>query len=97
MPTQFLQIGNIVAGTKYKLAGYTEKHDTDKYGTSIDVSELTLEQVDTHDQVTLVKEKARHLPRIGRELPLYLGGIRADLRREKRSGIFIATADGDQI
>ena len=57
MPTQFLHIGEMVAGTKYKLTGYTEKYDTDKYGTTIDVSELTLEQVDTHDQVTLVKEK----------------------------------------
>jgi len=57
MPTQFLQIGEMVAGTKYKLAGYVEKYDTDKYGTTIDVSELTLEQVDTQDQVILVKEK----------------------------------------
>ena len=57
MPTQFLQIGEIVAGTKYKLAGYTEKYDTDKYGTTIDVSELVLEQVDTQDQMILVKEK----------------------------------------
>ena len=57
MPTQFLQIGEMVAGTKYKLAGYTEKYDTDRYGTTIDVSELTLEQVDTQDQVILVKEK----------------------------------------
>ncbi len=62
MPTQFLQIGEMVAGTKYKLAGYTEKYDTDKYGTTIDVSELTLEQVDTHDQVILVKEKRATSP-----------------------------------
>ncbi len=47
----------MIAGTNYKLAGYTEKYDIDKYGTRIDVSELTLEQVETHDQVTLVKEK----------------------------------------
>ena len=55
MPTQFLQIGEMIAGTKYKIAGYTEKYGTDKYGTTIDVSELTLEQVDTQDQVILVK------------------------------------------
>ncbi len=61
-PTQFLHIGEIVAGTKYKLTGYTEKFDTDRYGTTIDVSELTLEQVDTHDQVTLVKEKRATSP-----------------------------------
>ena len=62
MPTQFLQIGELVAGTKYKLTGYTEKYDVDKYGTNIDVSELTLEQVDTHDSVTLVKEKRATSP-----------------------------------
>jgi len=61
-PTQFLQIGELVAGTKYQLTGYTEKYDVDKYGTTIDVSELTLEQVETHDQVTLVKEKRAASP-----------------------------------
>lgn len=61
-PTQFLQIGEIVAGTKYKLAGYTEKYDTDQYGTTIDASELTLEQVDTHEQIILVKEKRATSP-----------------------------------
>jgi hypothetical protein len=61
-PTQFLHIGEIVAGTKYKLTGYREKYDIDKYGTTIDVSELTLEQVETGDQVTLVKEKRATSP-----------------------------------
>ncbi len=61
-PTQFLHIGEMVAGTKYKLTGYTEKFETDKYGTSIDVSELTLEQIDTHDLVTLVKERRATSP-----------------------------------
>ena len=62
MPTQFLRIGELVAGTKYKLAGYMEKYGSDKYGTTTDLSELTLEQVDTHDQVTLVKEKRATSP-----------------------------------
>ena len=62
MPTQFLQVGEMVAGTKYKLAAYTEKYDTDKYGTTMDVSELTLEQVDSHDLVTLVKERRATSP-----------------------------------
>jgi hypothetical protein len=61
-PTQFLQIGEMVAGTKYKSTGYTEKYDSDKYGTTIDVSELTLEQVDSHDLVGLVKEKRATSP-----------------------------------
>ena len=62
IPTQFLHLGDIVAGTKYRLKSYTEKYDTDKYGTTIDVSELTLEQVETHDEVTLVKEKRATSP-----------------------------------
>ena len=37
------------------------------------------------------------LARIGCELPLHLGWSRAGLRGQKRSGIFIATAAGDQI
>ena len=62
MPTQFLHVGELVAGTKYKLTNYTEKYDVDKYGTTIDVSELKLEQVDTHDEVVLVKEKRATSP-----------------------------------
>lgn len=62
MPTQFLRVGNMVAGTKFKIIGYTEKYDVDKYGTKVDVSELTLEQVESHDRVTLVKEKETTSP-----------------------------------
>ena len=62
MPTQFLHVGELVAGTKYKITNYTEKYDVDKYGTTIDVSELALEQVDTHDDVILVKEKRATSP-----------------------------------
>ncbi|MEO8438945.1 MAG: Amuc_1099 family pilus-like system protein [Spartobacteria bacterium] len=61
-PTQFLSVSQLVAGTKFKLTGYVEKFETDKYGTKIDASELTLEQVDTHDQVTLIKEKRATSP-----------------------------------
>ena len=61
-PTQFLHLGEMVKGTKYRLTNFTEKSDIDKYGTTIDVSELTLEQVDTHDLVILVKEKRAMSP-----------------------------------
>lgn len=61
-PTQFLKVGDLVQGTKYNLTGYTEKFDTDQYGTRIDVSELALEQIDTHDKITLVKEKTATSP-----------------------------------
>ncbi|MEO8952870.1 MAG: Amuc_1099 family pilus-like system protein [Chthoniobacterales bacterium] len=61
-PTQFLKVGDVVQGTRYKITGYTEKFDTDRYGTRVDVSELALEQVDTHDKITLVKEKTAISP-----------------------------------
>ena len=61
-PTQFRKSGDLVAGTKFKITGYTEKHDTDRNGDTVDVSELTLEQVDTHDEITLVKEKTATSP-----------------------------------
>jgi hypothetical protein len=56
-PTQFLRLGEMVRGAKYKLMDYREKHTRNKYGTTIDESELVLEQVETHDVVRLVKEK----------------------------------------
>ena len=56
-PTQFLKIGDTIRGTKFKIVKFTEKHETNKYGTNIDVSELTLENRETHEPVTLVKEK----------------------------------------
>ncbi len=62
MPTQFLKVGDTIKGTKFKITGYTEKYDADKYGTKMDVSELTLEQSGNHDQITLVKEKTATSP-----------------------------------
>ena len=56
-PTQFLKIGDSIRGTKFKIVKFTEKHETNKYGTKIDVSELTLENRETHEQLSLVKEK----------------------------------------
>jgi len=56
-PTQFLKLGDSIRGTKFKIVQFTEKHDVNKYGTRIDISELTLENGETHEPVTLVKEK----------------------------------------
>jgi hypothetical protein len=56
-PTQFLKIGDSIRGTKFKIVKFTEKHDTNKYGTRVDVSELTLENRETQEQLSLVKEK----------------------------------------
>jgi hypothetical protein len=56
-PTQFLKLGDPIRGTKFKLAKFTEKSELNKYGTKIDVSELTLQSQETHEQLNLVKEK----------------------------------------
>lgn len=61
-PTQFVKVGDIVRGTKFKVASFTEKHETNKYGTDIDVSELALQDEETGEQVTLVKEKTMISP-----------------------------------
>ena len=56
-PTQFLRLGDSIRGTKFQLLKFTEKHEANKYGTKIDVSELTLENRETRERVNLVKEK----------------------------------------
>lgn len=61
-PTQFVKLGDVVRGTRYKVVKFEEKYDTDKYGTKQDVSELTLENQDTHEPVRLVKEKVMISP-----------------------------------
>lgn len=62
-PSQYLKIGDTIAGTRFKLMKFTEKHlPNPATGGDVDVSELILEQVDTHDQLTLVKEKVATSP-----------------------------------
>ena len=56
-PTQFLKIGDPIRGTKFKLVKFTEKHEPNRYGTRIDVSELTLENQETGEHLNLVKER----------------------------------------
>ena len=61
-PTQFVEIGDTIAGTHFRVAKFTEKSVKDKYGTDEDASELTLENTETHEQLTLVKEKVAISP-----------------------------------
>jgi hypothetical protein len=56
-PTQFLKLGDSIRGTKFKVMKFTEKYEANKYGTKIDISELTLENWETHEQLNLVKER----------------------------------------
>jgi hypothetical protein len=62
-PTQFLQLGDTIAGTRYRLANFVEKFATNPAtGGLDDVSELTLENQDTGEQLTLIKEKVMISP-----------------------------------
>lgn len=56
-PTQFLKLGDPIRGTKFRLVKFTEKSEPNRYGTKIDVSELTVENQETREQLNLVKEK----------------------------------------
>lgn len=56
-PTQFVRIGDSVKGTHFKVAKFVEKYQSNKYGTTVDVSELTLEHEEKHQSLTLVKER----------------------------------------
>jgi len=61
-PTQFLKVGDMIKGTRFKIAKFLKKYEPNKYGTNVDVSELTLEQEETKQQLTLVKERVAMSP-----------------------------------
>jgi len=61
-PTQFLKVGDTIAGTQFKIVKFDEKHQPNKYGTDIDVSELTLQHQETGEQLKLVKEQVAISP-----------------------------------
>ena len=61
-PTQFVKIGDTIAGTHFRVAKFTEKSVKDRYGTDEDASELILQNTETHEQLTLVKEKVAISP-----------------------------------
>lgn len=61
-PTQFLKIGDRIRGTNFQIVNFFEKYDTNKFGTKVDVSELVLEDRETREQLTLVKEKIMIAP-----------------------------------
>ncbi len=62
-PTQFLKIGDTIAGTRFKIVKFTEKHQVNPATAGeTDVSELLLEHEETHEKLTLVKEKVAVSP-----------------------------------
>lgn len=61
-PTQFLKVGDTIAGTQFRILVFKEKYKLDRYGTRLDVSELVLENMDTFDRLVLVKEQVATSP-----------------------------------
>ena len=61
-PTQFLRLGDPIKGTRFTVAKFVERYQVNKYGTNVDVSELTLEQEETHQQLGLIKERVTISP-----------------------------------
>ena len=62
-PTQFLKMGDTIAGTRFKIVKFTEKYQPIRLRLgNTDVSELLLEHEETHEKLTLVKEKVAVSP-----------------------------------
>ena len=53
-PTQILQMGDPIAGTKFKIVDFKEKHMKDESEIDHDVSELTVQNTDTGEKVVLI-------------------------------------------
>lgn len=81
-PTQFLRRGDVIRGTKFKIAQFVEKSEPNQYGTDVDVSELTLENQDTKERLTLVKEKIMISPESVANF-VYAGGDRREFSVKK--------------
>jgi len=82
-PTQYLKVGQKLAGTRYKVAKFTEKHAVNPATSGdVDVSELLLESEDTKDTLTLVKEKIMTSPETVAKF-VYLGRERIELTVKK--------------
>ncbi|MEY2529118.1 MAG: hypothetical protein QOJ05_1208, partial [Verrucomicrobiota bacterium] len=81
-PTQFLKMGDLVRGTKFRLVKFSEAYETNRYGTKVDVSELLLENQETHERLTLVKEKVTISPEAVANF-VYLWGNRREFAVRK--------------
>ena len=84
-PTQFVKVGDSIKGTRFKVAKFVEKYQPNKYGTNVDVSELTLEQEETRQQLTLVKEKIAMSPESVATF-VYTWGTRQEFQVRKDQG-----------
>jgi hypothetical protein len=56
-PTQFLKVGQKIAGSELKITKAEAKSATNQFGATVDISELTLKDESTGDTIILVNEK----------------------------------------
>jgi hypothetical protein len=56
-PTQFLKVGDKIAGSELQITKSEAKSATNQFGATVDVSELTLKDLSTGDTIILVNEK----------------------------------------
>ncbi|CAN5688585.1 hypothetical protein BH20VER1_BH20VER1_07090 [soil metagenome] len=62
-PTQFLRLGDTIAGTRFRVVEFREKMEPNPAtGGEMDVSELIIENEETRERLTLVKEKTMISP-----------------------------------
>jgi len=73
-PTQFLKVGDTIKGTRFKIAKFVKKHEPNKYGTNVDVSELTLEQERNQTAAHAGQRESGDIAGVGGDVCLHLGG-----------------------
>ncbi len=61
-PTQFLKLGDAVAGTAYKVTSYEPKSVEKDSGLTVDVSELTVQNQETNEKIVLVYDQEVNYP-----------------------------------
>jgi hypothetical protein len=81
-PTQILAIGDAIAGTKFKIIDFKEKHHTGGNGVDVDDSELTIQNTETNEKVVLVLGLIENR-QDSYALFKYLGGGTIELRVKK--------------
>lgn len=91
-PTQFLKIGDKIAGTELEIIKAEAKSATNAVGATVDVSELTVRDGTTGDEIVLVNEKEVDSPYSYAILAFPITG--EDIRVEK-GRTFSLTTDGE--
>ena len=82
-PTQFLKIGDTITGTRFRIVQFEKKNQPNPAtGGDVDVSELTLENLDTNERLKLVKEKVMISPQSVATF-VYLWGDRREFSVKK--------------